>query len=313
MKVYNNISSYCNNDCIEKEFNLSDYNITVNEFKEQLIKFYKINLDINDISVSYYTIKDKLIKLSDINKKLNKYENFSDKSIIVIDKESKRIPYKYAYLIVYIGPILIITYQYFSLYFEIEEIYKEQHLFYFCNLFHFLRRIFETLFVQNFEIKYEKYSTRKKIKKMSVFSFIKGFIYYWGILSHFCGNSILSVTYTPYFESFNVYLLFILLYIHLEIKNLSCHLILSENDSSYMKLNNIPKGEGFDLITCANYFWEFSAFVILSVIILDWRMFIFIIVTFFRMKNIAVKRHKRLLKKNEKYYIDKYAFIPFII
>jgi very-long-chain enoyl-CoA reductase len=75
-----------------------------------------------------------------------------------------------------------------------------------------------------------------------------------------------------------------------------------------------PPKEGFEYVTCANYFWEFLAWFCFSIVSLHWSVFLFTCCGFYQMREWAIKKHKEIKKAfGDKYPKERKAFIPFFI
>ena len=70
--------------------------------------------------------------------------------------------------------------------------------------------------------------------------------------------------------------------------NLNCHLNLSDirrvpgsekNNEELAKKRSIPKGFGFGLVSCANYFWEICAWTCFAVLVRCWTAYAFVIIS----------------------------------
>jgi very-long-chain enoyl-CoA reductase len=62
-----------------------------------------------------------------------------------------------------------------------------------------------------------------------------------------------------------------------------------ENSS---KKRGIPFGWGFDLVSCANYFWEALGWIIFSLLVRTWTAYLFTALSIYQMTEWAIKKHK---------------------
>jgi len=104
------------------------------------------------------------------------------------------------------------------------------------------------------------------------------------------------------------------LFFSAEIKNLKCHLILKKLKDNNKGEKGIPHGEGFEYVSCANYFWEFSAWMCFSLFVNIWPFYLFTVLGGLIMMKWAQKRHAEYLKVfQDRYPKNRKAFIPFLI
>ena len=82
----------------------------------------------------------------------------------------------------------------------------------------------------------------------------------------------------------------------------------------YTVFNPAVLPDGFEYVTCANYFWEFLSWLSFSLFSLHWSVFIFTILGFIQMRSWALKKHKEMcLNFGDLYPAQRKAFIPFFI
>lgn len=293
-----------------------DINKTVKEFKDLI--YSKLNLS-NQISRNRLGIMLAIKKegkeirtfLSDDYQQLLFYDGVSDSGAIFHIKDiGPQINYRLVYVLEYLGPLV------FSLIFFIRYAftYKKSHpdanlqshvvAYFFMSFFHFTKRIIESIFVHIF--------SRTTMPLSNLF---KNCAYYWGIFGILCQYTLFN----PYGKDLTFLkvprYLMIMFFFSAEMKNLKTHAILRDikikgKGKKYMP----PKIDGFELVTCANYMWEFFAWICFSLFSLNIFVIIFTICGFLQMKQWALKKHKEM--KNV--YGDKYpknikAFIPYFI
>lgn len=103
------------------------------------------------------------------------------------------------------------------------------------------------------------------------------------------------------------------LYIIGELGNLSSHLTLRGLRSAGGKERGIPKGLGFDLVTCPNYTFEVTAWIGMLLVTFSLSTVLFIVVAFYYMYNWAVGKERRYRKEfPDKYKKKRAVIIPFI-
>jgi very-long-chain enoyl-CoA reductase len=293
-----------------------DINKTVKELKNYIYNSLNLSsqISLNRLGIMIATKKEsKEVKtfLSDDYQKLIFYDGVSDPNTIYYLKDiGPQINYRLVYILEYLGPLVfsIIFFARYALIYMKNNPDKQlqTHIlcYFFMTLFHYSKRIIESLFVHIF--------SRTTMPLQNLF---KNCAYYWGIFGILCGYTLFN----PYSKDLTWFKVpryfFIAFFFSAEIKNLQTHIILREvkikgKGKKYMP----PKREGFELCTCANYMWEFFAWVSFSIFSCNIFVIIFTICGFLQMKQWALKKHKEMKRVfGEKYSKDIYAFIPYYI
>ena len=293
-----------------------DINKTVKELKNYIYNSLNLSsqISLNRLGIMIATKKEsKEVKtfLSDDYQKLIFYDSVSDPNTIYYLKDiGPQINYRLVYILEYLGPLVfsIIFFARYALIYMKNNPDKQlqTHIlcYFFMTLFHYSKRIIESLFVHIF--------SRTTMPLQNLF---KNCSYYWGIFGILCGYTLFN----PYSKDLTWFKVpryfFIAFFFSAEIKNLQTHIILREvkikgKGKKYMP----PKREGFELCTCANYMWEFFAWVSFSIFSCNIFVIIFTICGFLQMKQWALKKHKEMKRVfGEKYSKDIYAFIPYYI
>ena len=293
-----------------------DINKTVKELKNYIYNSLNLSsqISLNRLGIMIATKKEsKEVKtfLSDDYQKLIFYDGVSEPNTIYYLKDiGPQINYRLVYILEYLGPLVfsIIFFARYALIYMKNNPDKQlqTHIlcYFFMTLFHYSKRIIESLFVHIF--------SRTTMPLQNLF---KNCAYYWGIFGILCGFTLFN----PYSKDLTWFKVpryfFIAFFFSAEIKNLQTHIILREvkikgKGKKYMP----PKREGFELCTCANYMWEFFAWVSFSIFSCNIFVIIFTICGFLQMKQWALKKHKDMKRVfGEKYSKDIYAFIPYYI
>ena len=172
------------------------------------------------------------------------------------------------------------------------------------SILHYSKRIYESIFVHIF--------SRTTMPLMNLF---KNCAYYWGLFGILCEYSLFNpygkdLTFLKVFRYF-----FIMFFISAELKNLKTHQILREVKIRGKGKKYMPdRTDGFELVTCANYLWEFFAWFSFSVFSLNIFVIIFTICGFLQMKQWALKKHHAMKQAyGDKYPKDIFAFIPYLV
>ncbi|KAF2090180.1 enoyl reductase [Saccharata proteae CBS 121410] len=240
------------------------------------------------------------------------------KSTITVKDLGPQIAWRTVFLVEYLGPILIHP----LIFYGREYIYPTPSLkatplpeptaaqyaiLYMCIL-HFIKREFETIFVHRFSS-----------ATMPAFNIFKNSGHYWAL----SGLLIAYFAYGPVDASSPLLgpvamTAATFLFPVAELANLSTHLTLRNlrpaNDPT---ARGIPKGLGFDLVTCPNYLFETLAWacVALASACVSLRAFLatslFIVVAAGQMAAWAAKKEKRYRKEfGSTYQRKKFAMLP---
>lgn len=111
---------------------------------------------------------------------------------------------------------------------------------------HYVKRELETLFVHRF--------SNDTMPFTNVF---KNSFHYWIIFGLINMYFFLHPEYTaPKWASDKTFIIIFIAFIFFELMNLMCHITLRNLRKPGSTERGIPKGYGFGLVSCANYFWE---------------------------------------------------------
>ncbi|KAI5295476.1 3-oxo-5a-steroid 4- dehydrogenase, partial [Ascosphaera acerosa] len=168
---------------------------------------------------------------------------------------------------------------------------------------HFIKRELETIFVHRFGI-----------ATMPAWNIFRNSAHYW-LLS---GVNIAYWVYSPTAKAAtaapNPYLLYpgLALFVLGELANFNCHLALKNLRKPGSNAREIPRGFGFDVVTCPNYFFEIVAWLgIWLVSGCSWSVLIFISVGGYTMYLWAKGKEKRYRKLfGDKYKKKRSVMIP---
>lgn len=166
---------------------------------------------------------------------------------------------------------------------------------------HYIKREVETVFVHRFSN-----------DTMPFFNLFKNCGHYWIIFGLVNMFFFLHPDYTtPSWCSPTLTLAFAGAFTFFEFMNLMCHITLRDLRKPGTTERGIPKGWGFDLVSCANYFWEALCWLTFAVMSQVIGAYIFAIVSTAQMADWAVKKHKRYRQEFPNYPRRKVMF-PFI-
>lgn len=220
----------------------------------------------------------------------------NDTSVVVKDL-GPQISWRTVFVIEYLGPLLIHP-LIFSLFSGPRSSAQYVTLTMVC--LHFIKREYETLFVHRFSS-----------ETMPFFNLFKNCAYYWLV----GGGFVAAVTYSDWFakesHSFPRYAAF--LFTFAELCNFKTHTILRDLRPAGTTERKIPRGLGFDLVSCPNYFFEIVAWIAMSSVTNSWASWLFTGIGAVQMWFWSVKKHRRYKKEFPEYPKDRKILIPFVL
>lgn len=168
---------------------------------------------------------------------------------------------------------------------------------------HFIKREYETLYIHKFSL-----------STMPVRNIFKNCAHYWIFSGLNLAYWIYSPTSYTALESRTIdYVNFVglVLYVFGEISNLHTHITLSNLRTPGGTERGIPKGYGFNLVTCPNYMFESIAWTGILLVTRSLSTLLFIVLAVAQMQQWAVKKEKALRAEfGDKYQKKRYAMIP---
>ena len=169
-------------------------------------------------------------------------------------------------------------------------------------IFHYLKRVFESIFVHI------------QINSMEFKMFLIECLYYIIYFGLYAQKQIFKIEKDL---DNNIKYLYIVLFFISEINNYHCHIILRKIRLENENNREIPKGNIFKYVYCANYFWEICSWTFISLFSSIKSIYFFTIMGGFIMALWASEKkrfyEKMLFKKYNIININKKAIIPFII
>ena len=188
--------------------------------------------------------------------KLLQTEGVTDGDTVLIKDLGPQLGWRTVFLAEYFGPLFIHPLFYYygqTIYRTKFQHSKMQQIALVLVLLHYAKREFETLFVHRFSN-----------GTMPFFNLFKNSAHYW-ILS---GVLLAAAVYGPWasadrlvgtIQANNLFLYSCAgVWAFAELSNLQTHLTLRNLRPAGTKQRNIPRGYGFDLVSCPNYFFEVS-------------------------------------------------------
>lgn len=286
-------------------------------------KTYVFTISKTDLESSFNVIIDKVTKelKSQNNSTLN--FNFSSDTRILIRNTSlfPQISMAKAVTISYSFPIIIITIMLFTQkHVDLSDLSLKQILVYILMIIHFLKRTYESNFVNIYT------------GKLDFFFLLSLCFYYWilfaGIVSYYVfSNKYLenNVSINDSNEKTNLYfhyvdtraltdVLFALCFLYCEKQNYNCHMILRNLKIKNKGFRGIPEGNMFDYVSSAHYFWELMTWVVFFMIVGHWSAMLLVFYSFTSMFAMAYKKHNSYLSYfKEKYPKDRKIMIPYLL
>lgn len=273
---------------------------SVEDFKRKIISNCCLSVSANRVGVSLENGEKKIFMGID-NKKLTDY-GVVQGSIIIVKDLGPQISWRLVYVIEYLGPLLIAF-----LFFVKNNHFNNAsvtNVAFIMFSFHYLKRILETIFVHEFSK-----------STMPLFNLVKNSSYYWILSGLLIGHYVFNggANYQVHFLG-NFRYVFVFLFFCSQISNLKCHLIQKNLKQKNNGEKGIPHGEGFQFVSCANYFWEAMSWLFFSLFINHWSCYLFFAVGLTVMTKWAKERHSNYLKTfGDKYPKNRKAIIPFLI
>ncbi|WPK26852.1 hypothetical protein PUMCH_004216 [Australozyma saopauloensis] len=273
----------------------------------------QIKLSVLDDSGKYQPLD-----ISDDLKSYFKPQELEGDVVIFAKDVGRQIAWKTVFIVEYLGPILIHVLIYAAAYYilGVTQSSTQKTAFYLAVL-HFLKREYETLFVHRFSN-----------ATMPFFNLFKNSGHYWllsGVLLSifiYCHDVTTLDNASPLIKFlFHVNDLppfinkaLVALWAYAEISNFITHKNLAGIRSNDLKAYTIPRGYGFDVVACPNYFFECLAWFAFALLVGNWSAWVFLAVSAGQMYIWALKKNKRLLQTFGDDYkkLRRAKFIPFL-
>ncbi|CAG9332275.1 unnamed protein product [Blepharisma stoltei] len=209
--------------------------------------------------------------------------------VLVFRDLGTQLSWRFVYMVEYAGPLFICPALYCLPHlFYGEEAAKTitQKICFWLIMGHFLKRELESLFVHRFS------NATMPLKNLFV-----NCTYYWILNGAFIGYFLFHPKYTdPNFSAATLGALLVV-FLGSEFMNFLCHMVLRNLRPAGTKTRGIPKGCGFDLVSCANYFWEVISWASFAVLSACLPAYVFLLATIYILSNWASLRHRKYKKE----------------
>lgn len=245
-------------------------------------------------------------KVADLKKDSN-----SDNVQLYLKDLGPQVGWTTVFLTEYAGPLFI----YLIFYLRPSIIYsnsnaKYQHVTHLacaCWVFHYAKRLLETVFVHRFS-----HAT------MPIRNIFKNSLYYWGFAAYVAYYNNHPLYTPPMFGSTQVYIgLFGFLFN--ELGNLSIHLALRDLRPAGSKVRKIPLPTSnpftilFNFVSCPNYTYEIGSWIFFSIMTQSLPAALFTLAGAYQMIVWALGKHRNYRKEFLKYPKSRRAIIPLFL
>ncbi|RAL09716.1 trans-2-enoyl-CoA reductase (NADPH) TSC13 [Aspergillus homomorphus CBS 101889] len=237
-----------------------------------------------------------------------------ERSVIHVKDLGPQLGWRTVYLIEYLGPLIIPylflyplrPYIYFNFAQPLPTPSDFQRLVCALLTVHFIKREYETIFVHRFSN-----------ATMPARNIVKNSGHYWVL----AGANIAYWVFRPdspaVVRDQDPFLLYtgLALFVFGELANLNAHCILRDLRRPGTTERGIPRGFGFSVVTCPNYFFEIVAWVGVYLLSgLSWSVLLFIVVGSAQMAIWAKKKERRYRKEfGDKYKRKRFALFPGLV
>ncbi|KAM5530870.1 hypothetical protein V8D89_015455 [Ganoderma adspersum] len=269
-------------------------------------------------SSKFHVARQKL-SLSGENKALSDEATLKDAGVadgaeVAVKDLGPQVAWRTVFLIEYAGPLVIhpLFYHFPRVFFggPVQHSVLQKYV-YAAVLAHFAKRELETVFVHRFS--HGTMPLRNIFKNSAHYHLLSGVLLAWSIYSPtFAANS-------PWIRGTvreNPTFLWSCLaaFVFAELSNLSTHISLRNLRPEGTTKRAIPRGYGFGLVSCPNYFFETLAWAAVTVMTGSYAAGIFLVVSTYQMTVWALKKHRNYKKEfGKEYPRNRKAMFPFIL
>lgn len=176
-----------------------------------------------------------------------------------------------------------------------------------CWVFHYAKRLLETIFVHRFS-----HAT------MPIRNIFKNSFYYWGFAAYVAYYNNHPLYTPPSFGKWQIYIGFFGFFLS-EFGNLSIHFALRDLRPAGSKVRKIPYPTSnpftllFNFVSCPNYTYEIGSWIFFSIMTQSLPALLFTIAGGYQMLVWAKGKHRNYRKEFEKYPRMRKAIFPFLL
>nr|XP_027198023.1 putative enoyl reductase C646.07c [Dermatophagoides pteronyssinus] len=206
-----------------------------------------------------------------------------DPQVLVFKDLGLQISWRLVFVLEYLGPLFIFPAM--QLLHGATKLDHARLVAFWLLMLHFFKREVESLFVHRFS------KTSMPIIRLPINCF-----HYWVICAGFVGYFLFHPQYvSPWRHNRSVVDALALVFLFCEFMNAKTHLILRNLRTRCSSQKGIPSGAGFDLVSCANYFWEICAWATYAALVGSLPALVFVLVSAVQMHVWAKRKHKLYL------------------
>ncbi|KAG0244169.1 3-oxo-5a-steroid 4- dehydrogenase [Actinomortierella wolfii] len=234
--------------------------------------------------------------------------NLKDGDSVTFKDLGPQISWRTVFLVEYAGPLVIhpIFFYLPTLWYgKAFEHSLMQTVTFWMVILHFLKREYETLFVHRFS--HGTMPLRNLFKNSAHYHLLSGVNLAYFVYGPWNGKS------EPLSQRSELLVYAcIALYAFSELSNYVTHVTLRNLRPPGTRVRKIPRGYGFNLVSCPNYFFETLAWTAVAILTQSWATYLFLIVATGQMYIWAVQKHKSYRKEFSDYPRNRKAMFPFI-
>ncbi|KAI1797184.1 3-oxo-5-alpha-steroid 4-dehydrogenase-domain-containing protein [Ganoderma leucocontextum] len=269
-------------------------------------------------SPKFYVARQKLT-LKGQNKAFSDEATLKDAGIadgaeVSVKDLGPQVSWRTVFLVEYVGPLIIhpLFYHFPKILFggPVQHSVLQKYV-YAAVLAHFVKRELETVFVHRFS--HGTMPLRNIFKNSAHYHLLSGVLLAWSIYSPtFAANS-------PWIrgtirEDPTFLWSCLAAFVFAELSNLRTHVTLRNLRPEGTTKRAIPRGYGFSLVSCPNYFFETLAWTAITVMTGSYAAGIFLVVSASQMTAWALKKHRNYKKEfGKEYPRNRKAMFPFIL
>jgi very-long-chain enoyl-CoA reductase len=277
-----------------------NHNDKIKDIISFILSKLKISIETNRIGLYFTNNKGKKIYLTNKDKTLSSY-NFDESNDIIVKDFGTQVDWRFVYIVEYFGPLIIFPLFFF---FNLTSSNLTQKFALLMGLVHYGKRIYESICVHKFS------RETMPIKNLYI-----NIVYYWLLFGVSCGYGLFNDGYKESSHLGALKYLFAVLFFYFEFKNYNCHMIQKiAKEESNGEYKILPNREGFQYVSCANYFWEFLSWLMFSLFTNSINFYVFTFVGLYVMIKWALEKHSNFKSLfGDRYPEERKAIIPFVI
>lgn len=238
----------------------------------------------------YFTFNG--IAIKDVEKTFEALSIGNDAQLVFKDL-GPQIGYRTVFYVEYFGPILV-----HSLFYWLPQLFYgktfeknfTQQVAYALVMVHYIKRELESAFVHIFSN-----------GTMPIFNIFKNSAHYWLLGGAFIAYFLYHPDYTAPFGD-NVVIACAVVFMIAQLGNAHAHLVLrslrsGKTEAGGNRKRGNPRGQLFELVSCANYTWEITAWTVFAIFTQTLTAYFFLVVSTAQIAIWAKKKHVSLRKE----------------